>query len=88
MEAVSKHVIHAVRIIWHDAHSLDEWRVFEDSVDVMKNPFACETLGWLIHQDKECVVLAMTLARDATRTLQTVAIPRGMIKKMNRVTFK
>lgn len=79
--------IPAVVVTWHDAHSANEWAPMDEALDTMTNHWECKTLGWLVHKDKQCTVLAMTLARNGEKVLQTISVPNGMIKKIGKLRY-
>ena len=65
-----------VKVTWKDACSHDEWVNIED-VD-QKTP-TINTTGWLIIENDDCLVVALSYDRDNEKVSQTITIPRGMV---------
>jgi hypothetical protein len=51
-----------VRIEWYDSHSSDKWGPVVQVRDEMSDMMLCETIGFQLLRNKECVVIAHTLA--------------------------
>ena len=77
-----------VIVEWSDILSISDWRDFEDVLT--DKPVSCVTAGFLVRDDRELVVVAATISNDDGHegVGDTVAIPRGVVKKITRITKK
>ncbi len=73
---------YAVQVTWHDAFTVDKWRPTEEHVDVGKSPCVCVSVGWLLYQDKDIVVIGQSLSAGGTRVGESLTVPRGMVKQL------
>ena len=71
------------KINWIDAYSDGGWRKLSDLPKQIK-PMSIETVGWLIHEDKEYYTFAQNLS-DKERYSDTMSIPKRYIKKRTRL---
>ena len=65
-----------VYIEWVDATTSDGWEKFDihqHGIDY------CKSVGWLLHEDKQQIVMASTVSDNQTN--QRIAIPKAWIKK-------
>jgi hypothetical protein len=69
-----------VYVQWKDAVSFDEWTDGE-----VPELHVIHTLGFLIHEDKEKIVIAMQVDPDSESRSMEMAIPRGMIVKLKKL---
>lgn len=73
-----------VEVIWGDAVSWAGWHELEG----IYKPAMVITRGWLIHDEKEHVVLATSMnADEQTGPGGLWTIPRGMIKEIIPIVF-
>lgn len=77
-------MVKQIKIFWRDSKSFTGWRSDEDMYD--ETPADCETLGFVIKEKKDIVIVAQTLDRYNVSSLNHIIIPKETIKKM--VTVK
>lgn len=68
-----------VRVVWYDAESFDEWTKVED-LDTKPKPII--TLGHLIKDDDEYLVLAMNLDAENKSLSMTMALPNHWVESV------
>ena len=67
-----------VEVTWKDVCFSDAWEDLDDLV----SPAVCVTRGWLVAEERDHIVLAMTIGEeDDDEVGGTWAIPKGMIMK-------
>mgnify|MGYP001619619055 CR=1 FL=1 len=66
-----------VEVIWNDATTLDGWSDKDESLV----PCLVTSVGFLVQQTKDYIVLAQDLAHDGERCGRG-QIPRGMVKRI------
>lgn len=71
-----------VLIKWHDAVSTDGWC---DEDDEIESPHEIHTVGFLIHEDKEKIVVAMQIDLDRSGYSMTMSIPKPWILKRIKI---
>jgi hypothetical protein len=76
-----------IRVTWYDAHAADKWLSILDAQVTMSEIMLCETIGYLLHKDKECIVIAHTIVLDekCPVTCGIMHIPRKCIKSIIEV---
>jgi hypothetical protein len=71
-----------VRITWTDSMTVSEgWASIEDYV-TSSSSVSCVSLGFLINEDDEKLVLAMNYDPDNDHVNQTIVIPRVSVEKI------
>lgn len=70
-------------IVWNDAHSLDEWT---SRSALMGSLSPIVSIGILISDTKESVVLALNYDLDNDLTSCVMTIPQGMIISKKKLT--
>lgn len=69
----------AALVTWLDASLLSGW--FDSQDDIEPEPLRMQTLGWLIHQDKKVVILAMSASKYKYGEL--LIIPAGCVQTVD-----
>ena len=75
-----------VEVTWKDASFSDGWEKLDD----LCFPALCISRGWLVAEERDHIVLAMTIGEDDDDEVGgTWAIPKGMIvkKRVMRVRY-
>lgn len=68
----------AVKVIWHDAHTLmTSWQAL-DEID--QDPCVVETIGYLLHNVKTGHVVVAQSINNAEDYDSLICIPDGMVK--------
>ena len=71
-----------VSIDWHDAWSYDE----QCNIDVAEvrcmKPLNVKTLGFLVVEDENCIVVARDLLQEDNKVCGILHIPKGWIDKI------
>ena len=62
----------AYRIRWRDAKTSHGWR---EKDDINLEPFVCETLGFLVQQDKRNITVAASYCKANETYAEIVTIP-------------
>lgn len=71
-----------VEVIWHDAHSNDEWQNWQD---VVLKPARVVTRGFIVREDDRLLMVAGTIGTEdglVADTCSTITIPKGMIESV------
>ena len=68
--------------VWVDAVSNQDWA--EVAVHQGKRPVRCATVGFLLFQDKDCVVLASSL-NELQHGADSITIPRACLVSLRRI---
>lgn len=75
------------RILWDDAGSFTSedketaWQSVEDIVEDYTNAnFTISSVGYVVHEDNDSVILASNFSNQYTLFSQCLRIPKGMIK--------
>lgn len=71
-----------IEVIWWDASSNSEWR--DEEIVRKEKPTICHSIGYYTIHDGDALVLSPDYNDSKDRS--TVLIPRGMIKKIRRLT--
>jgi hypothetical protein len=72
-----------VLIRWKDSSSrhFSTWREIDTVVEFAKGgAYDCASVGWLVYENKDCVVLAPHVAVDADDVIGEMKIPKGAIE--------
>lgn len=73
-----------VEVEWEDAASEDKWQTMAEAVDGLERPWMVNSIGYLIHDTPEGVILAGSIDPEGN-VCMALKIPRGMIRKIERV---
>jgi hypothetical protein len=77
----------ATQIRWMDSEAAPGWHDELEVKDYIEQPLSIfKTLGWLLYDTDDFVVLAMT--KDKTRFGELMKIPRKMIVSIEQITVK
>ena len=74
----------ALLIYWEDPTSYAPWQTIKEA-----SSLSCAeqwSLGWLVHEDKDKLVLALTFADEREEVSDKIVLPQGCIK--SRVEVK
>ena len=71
------------RVDWIDAFSDGGWKKISDLPKHME-PITIQTVGWLIHEDKDYYTYAQNLSNN-DKYSDTMSIPKKWIKKRTRL---
>jgi hypothetical protein len=75
---------------WHDILSVADWCDFEDAAKRL--PVLCVTIGWLIYDTAETVVITNEINTIRSKVVDqvgnTTSIPKGCIVKMKTLRTK
>jgi hypothetical protein len=75
--------IQTVAVLWTDATSHDRW---EDIDEAKKLELAkINTLGTMIYEDAEKIIVALSIDEDLEQVSQTLAIPKAWIQRIRRI---
>lgn len=73
-----------VRVTWHDAHAATE--TWTHSIDIESDPCIVVSIGFLLPQRKpHHVLIAQSLIVETAHVDHVIAIPVGMIKRIDRL---
>ncbi len=67
-----------VEVCWVDSSSCDAWQSVEDTLTAMRQSMACRSLGYLLANDPDRVILVGNL-NDTGQVCASFAIPRVAI---------
>ena len=79
---MTHNIIRPVYVEWHDSASISDWGVHSDA-DIE----TCRSIGWLVHQDKQKIVISTTLGEDNSKSIDRLSIPRSCIRTLRYHTF-
>jgi hypothetical protein len=74
-----------VEVFWRDAFTIDGWHSLADVNKKVTEGADCQTVGYLIQDTQDWLVVAATVGRDISEDCEIGScwiIPRGMITKM------
>lgn len=74
-----------VSVKWLDAWSEDDWLDVEDLKNKSTENYIVHTLGYLIHETKECIVVSQQIEEIGSMASMTMFIPRGMILEIRTI---
>lgn len=76
-----------VRVYWTDAHNASgAWHTQEEAMEFVKdNNFQCSNVGFLVHVDKDCVLIASRTTNSGDQVGLIERIPRRMIERVTEV---
>ena len=75
-----------LRLVWLDATGWSRWMDAADFLaeEVPKESGRCETVGWLVHEDEQKLIVASS--RSVNGSIDGILqIPKGMILKRTRL---
>ena len=75
-----------VEVTWVDPHASGGWRAPEDELE-RAVPLACTSVGYLLEQDEQRLVLVQSSADDQGDELvaDSLAIPAEVVRKVRRL---
>lgn len=72
-----------VEVQWEDASNVAEWSDTDEAIEFNMNfDYNCRNVGYLIRDDKTCVIVAARITGDSKACGLVERIPRGMVKKV------
>jgi len=72
-----------VKVIWKDIQTLSEWNDMDFIKREMNKKYFQETIGYLLEDNKEFLVIAPTFSPDdPPEYSDTYIIPKGCVKKV------
>lgn len=73
-----------VMVKWEDATNSGEWNTLEGAqkFEDFEFNYHCYSVGYLIRDDDECVILASRATRDFSNVGLVERIPRGMVHEV------
>jgi hypothetical protein len=76
-----------VLVSWVDSCSNSGWQRFNDAPKGFWQPSRCETVGFLIHDSKHAITLALSRGADefSSDFSETMTIPRVAITKIKKL---
>lgn len=69
-----------VKVTWHDASSHVGWMDRKNAA--VYSPYVCESIGFLLRNDRSAVVLSMNKNAQTNKFGDTIDIPRGMVRSI------
>lgn len=72
----AEHKFELVKVLWIDSKVLGEWEEL-DHMDHVMRPIV--SLGYLVHEDNMCIVLASTYDAENNSVNATIWIPKGCV---------
>ena len=72
-----------VSVTWLDAVSCDSWESISDAQKL--NPATMITLGFLLHDDDDKVVIAASYDQDNESVARTYAIPKSWVLSIKEI---
>ncbi len=70
-----------VEVCWVDSNSCDAWQSVEDTLATMRQSMACRSIGYLLADDPDRVILVGNL-NDTGQVCASFAIPRVAITSL------
>lgn len=76
-----------VLVEWEDATNVGPWHDIEDAAafDDPEIDYHCTSVGYLIRDDEQCVVVASRATGDFKQVGLFERIPRGMVYRVTRL---
>lgn len=71
-------------ISWDDIIMVSGW-LSDDSAQDM-GPAHCKTVGWFVNDDKNNIRITGTVSEDGEKDI--VVIPKGCVRKVQRIKYK
>lgn len=81
--SIPKHRL--IRVEWDDAATTGNWR--NPSEMGREERLQCQSVGHVVRSNKQEVVLALSISESGNMS-DTIAIPRGCIRKVRRLEGK
>ena len=75
-----------VYVIWHDAVSEDDWQDLDSAKELHSHQI--HSLGFLIEEDKNRIVIALSLDKENDSASQTLVIPKTWMLGMKKLRVK
>ncbi len=76
-----------VCVIWEDASNMtDGWETLDNLLQRLGHPIMCATVGFIIHETDDHIVLAQTMGREGLDVNGTLQIPRKMVRKTIKIS--
>lgn len=72
-----------VEVEWQDAYSDDSWQSAKKARK--SGPMWCRTVGYLLREDDDAIVLADTICETERDVAGTWYIPKGMVRKVRKI---
>lgn len=69
-----------VLVVWEDAVSDDSWVDSDDRDDL--DPHQIHSIGWLLHENANRILIALSLDNTRNGASQRLAIPKAWIQKI------
>ena len=82
MSKNSKH--ERVQVEWDDSTTLSGWNT-KDSLDRKPTDLRCISVGWLVSQSKDRIVVSSSATSDFEAFNTPMSIPRSAIRRMRKV---
>ncbi len=70
-----------VYLEWSDSYSNDRWLYINDLIDQFKDPLIIKTVGYLVYENKNCVIIAGSLNEHQEMFCSIIHIPKKNIIK-------
>lgn len=74
-----------VAVVWEDSCSHDSW---EEIQGFKLSPAIINSLGWLISEEKDFILLALNYDPENQMASQLIAIPKAVIKNILELDHK
>lgn len=74
-----------ILVEWLDAVSSNGWELYEETTN---SPHLISTVGYLIKESEDSVLLAMAKDEESDNFNCTFVIPKGMVKEIKLLTVK
>lgn len=75
-----------IHVVWHDAVSEDAWQELPQAKEL--RPHDIHTLGYLIEEDDQRIVIALNLDIEREGASQTISIPKTWLLERYKVEIK
>jgi len=75
-----------VKVCWVDPHSVDEWTDYDS--DEVQKVLDCESSGYLVHESKESITLALNLGLGNDQISCTLVLPRCCITSIQEYELR
>lgn len=72
-----------VVVVWTDCVLIGDSLTFSEARD--SRPSEVRDVGFLMHEDDDCIVLAATWSVDLEKVRSVATIPRGMVRDVVRM---
>lgn len=76
----------AVLVDWIDSQSIDGWR-FQSELPALGGK-EIRTLGWMVEDGKEAIVVSASFANDPAQVNGTILIPRCCIQNIKNIIIE